>query len=120
MKTMNENIKNFIDSVDNQDYAGAKANFEAALAQKVSDAFENKKIEIASQMVEGRNKPDLQRDIGFWAIEKGTGHIYSGPYEKRKDAKSSTEILVRGGKRKTPNIVIKFGTIDRTGKFREL
>ena len=72
------------------------------------------------QMVEGRNKPDLQRDIGYWAIEKDTGQIYSGPYEKRKDAKNSAVHLVRGGKRRTPNVVVKFGTVDRTGKFKEL
>ena len=47
---MNENVKNFIDSVNSKDYAAAKDEFQAAMAQKVSDAFETKKVEIASQM----------------------------------------------------------------------
>jgi hypothetical protein len=47
---MNENVKNFIDSVNSQDYSNAQAEFQAAMAQKVSDAFETKKVEIASQM----------------------------------------------------------------------
>lgn len=47
---MNENVKNFIDSVQNKDYTAAKDMFQGAMAEKISAAFENKKIELASQM----------------------------------------------------------------------
>ena len=117
---MSKKVQDFVQQVNKQDFSAAKGSFESAIAEKISAAFENKKIELASQMVEGRNKPDLQRDIGYWAIEKDTGQIYSGPHERRKDAKDSATHLVRGGKRTTPNIMVKFGTVDRTGKFKEL
>ena len=128
---MSKKAQDFVQQVNKQNFSAAKGLFESAMAEKILAVFENKKIELAShmaegtqitesQMVEGRNKPDLQRDIGYWAIEKDTGQIYSGPHEKRKDAKDSAVHLVRGGKRTTPNIVVKFGTVDRTGKFKEL
>ena len=202
---MSKKVQDFVQQVNKQNFSAAKGSFESAMAEKILAVFENKKIELASQMVddsvvkegrrkpdlqrdigwwvvqddkgyywsgpfrtrvdakrekeedeaalttldttlsvqfgtidrlgrflpeshmtegtqinESRNKPDLQRDIGYWAIEKDTGQIYSGPYEKRKDAKNSAVHLVRGGKRRTPNIVVKFGTVDRTGKFKEL
>lgn len=50
---MSESVKNLINSVNKQDYTAAKSQFESLMAQKISDAFENKKIEIASQMTEG-------------------------------------------------------------------
>ena len=197
---MSKKAQDFVQQVNKQNFSAAKGLFESAMAEKILAVFENKKIELASQMVddsvvkegrrkpdlqrdigwwvvqddkgyywsgpfrtrvdakrekeedeaalttldttlsvqfgtvdrtgkflpegtqmvEGRNKPDLQRDIGYWAIEKDTGQIYSGPHERRKDAKDSATHLVRGGKRTTPNIMVKFGTVDRTGKFKEL
>ena len=59
---MNENVKNFIDSVNSQDFANAKSEFQAAMAQKVNDAFENKKVEIASQMTSGSESTDGAED----------------------------------------------------------
>jgi len=50
---MNENVKNFIDSVKSQDYTSAKDQFQTVMADKINSAFENKKIELASQMTEG-------------------------------------------------------------------
>jgi hypothetical protein len=47
---MNENVNKFIDSVQKQDYTTAKDEFQAAMAEKINSAFENKKIELASQM----------------------------------------------------------------------
>ena len=197
---MSKKVQDFVQQVNKQNFSAAKGSFESAISEKISAAFENKKIELASQMagdsvvkegrrkpdlqrdigwwvvqddkgyywsgpfrtrvdakrekeedeaalttldttlsvqfgtvdrtgkflpegtqmVEGRNKPDLQRDIGYWAIDKESGQIYSGPHERRKDAKDSATHLVRGGKRTTPNIMVKFGTVDRTGKFKEL
>ena len=50
---MSENVKNFINSVQQKDYTAAKDMFQGAMAEKISAAFENKKIELASQMTEG-------------------------------------------------------------------
>jgi len=47
---MNENVNKFIDSVQKQDYTAAKDEFQAAMAEKINSSFENKKIELASQM----------------------------------------------------------------------
>ena len=47
---MNENVNNFINSVQKQDYTTAKDEFQSAMADKINSAFENKKIEIAGQM----------------------------------------------------------------------
>ena len=49
---MSENVKNFIDSVNKQDYATAKTEFQTAMAERVNSAFENKKIELAQNMTE--------------------------------------------------------------------
>jgi len=73
---MSENVKNFIDSVQNKDYTAAKDIFQGAMAEKISAAFENKKIELASQMTEGTQisegaydvpwDDELNRDIKKW------------------------------------------------------
>jgi len=47
---MNENVKNFVQSVEKQDYTAAKDQFQAVMADKINSAFENKKIELAAQM----------------------------------------------------------------------
>ena len=47
---MSENVNNFINSVQTQDYTTAKDEFQSAMADKINSAFENKKIEIAAQM----------------------------------------------------------------------
>jgi len=47
---MNENVNNFINSIQKQDYTTAKDEFQTAMAEKINSAFENKKIELASQM----------------------------------------------------------------------
>jgi len=47
---MSENVKNFINSVQQKDYTAAKDMFQGVMAEKISAAFENKKIELASQM----------------------------------------------------------------------
>jgi len=47
---MNENVKNFVTSVEKQDYAAARTEFQNAMATKIDSAFENKKIELAQSM----------------------------------------------------------------------
>ena len=47
---MNENVKNFVQSVEKQDYTAAKDEFQAVMADKINSAFENKKIELAAKM----------------------------------------------------------------------
>ena len=47
---MSENVNNFINSVQTQDYTTAKDEFQSVMADKINSAFENKKIEIAAQM----------------------------------------------------------------------
>jgi len=49
---MSEKVTNFINSVKQQDYATAKSEFQTAMAERVSSAFENKKIELAKNMTE--------------------------------------------------------------------
>jgi len=53
---MNENVNNFINSVQKQDYTTAKDEFQSAMADKINSAFENKKIEIAGQMSSTTNE----------------------------------------------------------------
>ena len=55
---MNENVNKFIDSVKQQDYTTAKDEFQAAMAEKINSAFENKKIEIATQMASNDQTPE--------------------------------------------------------------
>ena len=50
---MSNNVKNMIDAIKQGNYSTAQSEFKSAIAQKVSSTFENKKIEIASQMTEG-------------------------------------------------------------------
>jgi len=50
---MSENVRNFINSVKQQDYTTAKNEFQASIAERVNSAFENKKIELAKNMTEG-------------------------------------------------------------------
>jgi len=44
------NVENFIASVQSNDHAEAKSNFDAVIASKVSDAFEAKKVELANRI----------------------------------------------------------------------
>lgn len=81
---MNENIEKFVKSVDNQDFVGAKENFEAALAQKVSDAFENKKIEIASQMA------------GNSVVQEDTEHLDEKKSRQLKDPDKEAMVVKNG------------------------
>jgi hypothetical protein len=60
---MNENVNKFINSVQQQDYTTAKDEFQAAMAEKINSAFENKKIELASQMAEGTQINEGAYDI---------------------------------------------------------
>lgn len=57
---MSENVNNFINAVNQQDYTTAKDHFQAAMAQKVNDAFENKKIELAKNMTEDTNRDNTE------------------------------------------------------------
>ena len=50
---MSENVKNFINSVKQQDYTTAKSEFQTVMADRINSAFENKKIELAKGMTEG-------------------------------------------------------------------
>lgn len=59
---MSENVNNFINAVNQQDYTTAKDHFQAAMAQKVNDSFENKKIEIAQSMV--NSEPQATEESG--------------------------------------------------------
>ena len=50
---MSEKVQDFVQQVNKQDFSAAKGSFESAIAEKISAAFENKKIDLASQMSEG-------------------------------------------------------------------
>jgi len=46
----NENIRAMIDALADQDYSTAKTEFDSALSSRMSDAIEDRRIEIASQV----------------------------------------------------------------------
>ena len=50
---MSKKVQDFVQQVNKQNFSEAKGSFESAIAEKISAAFENKKIELASQMTEG-------------------------------------------------------------------
>ena len=50
---MSKKVQDFVQQVNKQDFSAAKGSFESAMAEKINSAFENKKIEIASQMAAG-------------------------------------------------------------------
>ena len=50
---MSEKVQDFVQQVNKQDFSAAKGSFESAISEKISAAFENKKIDLASQMSEG-------------------------------------------------------------------
>lgn len=51
-ETEKQNIESFLSSLESKDYAGAKGSFDSLMASKISDAFETKKVELASGMVD--------------------------------------------------------------------
>ena len=57
---MSENVRNFINSVNQQDYTTAKSEFQTVMADRINSAFENKKIELAKNMTEGTNHNDTK------------------------------------------------------------
>ena len=50
---MSKKVQDFVQQVNKQDFSAAKGSFESAIAEKINFTFENKKIELASQMAEG-------------------------------------------------------------------
>ena len=63
---MSEKVQDFVQQVNKQDFSAAKGSFESAIAEKISAAFENKKIDLASQMSEGTMfSESKQRPIKF-------------------------------------------------------
>jgi len=85
---MNENVKNFIDAVNSQNFADAKSEFQAVMANKVNDAFETKKIEIAQSMADGS---ELQ------ATNEETEVLDEKMSRQLKDPKKET-MVVKDGK----------------------
>ena len=64
---MSKKVQDFVQQVNKQNFSAAKGSFESAIAEKISVAFENKKIEIASQMTEGTMfSESKQRPIKFF------------------------------------------------------
>jgi hypothetical protein len=61
---MSEHVKNLIDVIANGDLAAAKTEFEAALADKMSDALDSRRIEIANSIYNTANDSleDLPED----------------------------------------------------------
>ena len=119
---MSKKAQDFVQQVNKQNFSAAKGLFESAMAEKILAVFENKKIELASQMVddsvvkEGRRKPDLQRDIGWWVVDDNKGDFWAGPFQKRVDAKREMKRAERLRSLDT-TLSVQFGTIDRLGRF---
>ena len=119
---MSKKAHDFVQQVNKQNFSAAKGLFESAMAEKILAVFENKKIELASQMVgdsvvkEGRRKPDLQRDIGWWVVDDNKGDFWAGPFQKRVDAKREMK-RAQGLRSLDTTLSVQFGTIDRLGRF---
>ena len=122
---MSKKVQDFVQQVNKQNFSEAKGLFESAMAEKILAVFENKKIELASQMVddsvvkEGRRKPDLQRDIGWWVVDDNKGDFWAGPYRTRTEAKREMK-RAQGLRSLDTTLSVQFGTIDRLGKFKEM
>jgi len=50
---MSEHIRGIIDALADKDYTSAKSAFDFAVADKMSDALETRRIEIASSLYDG-------------------------------------------------------------------
>ena len=96
---MSEKVQDFVQQVNKQDFSAAKGSFESAIAEKISAAFENKKIDLASQMSEGTAKnsdlgesksvPDKhQEKIAKDTLRNPNKSLMGGP-----SAKEAEEIL---------------------------
>jgi len=81
---MNENVNKFIDSVKQQDYTTAKDEFQAAMAEKINSTFENKKIELASQMA------------GESVVEEETEHLDEKKSRQMMDPDKETMVVKNG------------------------
>jgi len=62
---MSKKVQDFVQQVNKQDFSAAKGSFESAIAEKINSTFENKKIELASQMAESTQIGEAKHSHDF-------------------------------------------------------
>ena len=58
----NQDISDMIDKIYNGDNVGAKTDFEAIISQKMNDALEQKKVEIAQSLYSNNTDEKSEED----------------------------------------------------------
>lgn len=58
----NQDISDMIDKIYNGDNVGAKTDFEAIISQKMNDALEQKKVEIAQSLYSNNTDEESEED----------------------------------------------------------
>ena len=60
---MSEHIRNMIDALADKDFSSAKISFDAVVADKMTDALDARRIEIASQIYSNDNAEVEEADF---------------------------------------------------------
>lgn len=60
---MSEHIRNMIDALADKDFSAAKISFDAVVADKMTDALDARRIEIASQIYSNDNAEVEEADF---------------------------------------------------------
>ena len=114
---MSEKVQDFVQQVNKQDFSAAKGSFESAIAEKISAAFENKKIELASQMAgdsvvkeETENLDEAAQDT--WKVEF-TRAVNPGSGGERIKKGSSVEVKARNTSEAQDKAIMKLAGISK-------
>ena len=114
---MSEKVQDFVQQVNKQNFSEAKGSFESAIAEKISAAFENKKIELASQMAgdsvvkeETENLDEAAQDT--WKVEF-TRAVNPGSGGERIKKGSSVEVKARNTSEAQDKAIMKLAGISK-------
>ena len=114
---MSKKVQDFVQQVNKQDFSAAKGSFESAIAEKINFAFENKKIELASQMAgdsvvkeETENLDEAAQDT--WKVEF-TRAVNPGSGGERIKKGSSVEVKARNTSEAQDKAIMKLAGISK-------
>ena len=114
---MSKKVQDFVQQVNKQNFSEAKGSFESAIAEKISAAFENKKIELASQMAgdsvvkeETENLDEAAQDT--WKVEF-TRAVNPGSGGERIKKGSSVEVKARNTSEAQDKAIMKLAGISK-------
>ena len=80
---MSKKVQDFVQQVNQQNFSAAKGSFESAIAEKINSFFENKKIDLASQMTEEmqtKKKLKESKNLPSWLVNQ---YERRAEYERR-------------------------------------